>query len=135
MSDSIKLTNRQILKIRDGLKSLDGIEGKGGEIIRFDFDTGLSWNITKNTVLIERAAETYDRERQKLMRKHGVTPGEQVTAANAEKVARWGEELDALKDATQDVSGLLKMKKVEFLKAGVGKVPSILANLFDLVEE
>lgn len=134
MPSTLKLTNRQILNLRDGFKSLDGVPGRPGEVIRFEFDAGLSWNITKNTVIIERAVEVYERQRAKITKESGVAAGTTVTDANAEKVSAWKEKLDALKnDATQELVGLLKIQRAELQKAGV-KFPGILANLFPLLE-
>ena len=135
MSAARTLTNATILKLRDGLRALDGIAGKPGEIIRFDFDAATSWNITKNLVLIERAVEVYERERAKISQADGVPPGMAVTDANAEKVAAWKNKVDHLKnEGTQEITGLLKIRRQDLQKAGV-KVPGILANLFDLIEE
>lgn len=129
------LTNSKILKLRDGLKALDGVPGKPGEVIRFDFDAATSWNITKNMVLIERAVEVYERERNKISATDGVSPGTAVTDANAEKIAAWKAKVDALKnDGTQEISGLFKMRRQDLQKAG--KIPpGVMANLFDLIEE
>lgn len=135
MPSALTLTNRQILNVRDGLKSLDGIPGKPGEMIRFEFEPGLSWNLTKNMVIIERAVETYERERNKITKESGVTQGTSVTDANAEKVSAWKEKIDALKnEGTQELTGILKLKRSELQKAGV-KFPGVLANLFPILEE
>jgi hypothetical protein len=135
MSAALTFTNATILKLRDGLRALDGIPGRPNEIIRFDFDVQTAWNITKNLVLIDRAVATYEMARAKITQTEGVVVGTAVTEANAEMVAAWKAKLDQLRnEGTQDISGLLKIRLKDLQKAG--KIPpGVMANLFDLIEE
>jgi hypothetical protein len=112
MSAALTLTNATILKLRDGLRALDGIPGKPGEVIRFDFESSVAWNITKNLVLIERAVSVYEIQRTKISQSEGVQPGTMVTDANAGKVAVWKAKVDELKnEGTQEIAGLLKLQR------------------------
>lgn len=135
MAEKLKLFNHEIIALRDGLRALDGIPGKMGEVIRFDFSDSLSWNITKNLVIVERAVKVYDMQRNKISHDSGVAQGMVVNEANAEKVGAWKDRMDHLKDEeSQELDGLLKLKRVELQKAG--KIPpGIMANLFPLLEE
>lgn len=128
----IKLSNRQIIRIRDGLKSLDGVSGKPGEVIRFDFDLSVSWSITQNVVAIDRAYQLYEIENNKLMRKFGIATGEPITEKNAGKVMEWNEKLEELKDKTQDLVGLVKLRRLELMKAG-NIPPGVIGKIIELL--
>lgn len=134
MSDLLTLTNRQIIKLRDGLMSLDGIAGRPNEVIRFEFDTQLSWNIAKNAGIINRAFDLYEAERNKISRDMRVQPGLPVNEANSDRVAAWSEKIETLKELQQEFRGLLKLKRAE-LQKGNKIPPGILANLMELLEE
>lgn len=133
MAKNMVLSNLQIEKLHKGLRALDGVP-VGSETVRFEFSDNLSWNITKNLVLVERALEVYKKHQAKLMRDTGISIGEKVTDSNIQKVSVWKEKLDTLNENTQEISGLLLLKRADLQKAGVSKFPGIMANLFDLIE-
>jgi hypothetical protein len=129
------VTNRQILKIRDSLKALDGIPGKVGEVIRFDFEVATSWNLSKNITIIERAVEAYERERMKISREMNVSPGQPITIENAANVAEWAGKIETLKDLPQELTGLLKIRRGELFRNGNKIPPGVISGMADLVEE
>lgn len=134
MATPIKLTNREILSVRDGLRALDGIVSKE-TTVRFDFDTQTSWNITKNLVAIEKAVVLYEKQGMKFMKELGLANGEKVTAENALRVGDWNIKTDELKDVEQEFTSLLRLPKSVLMKAGVGKFPVVMANLFPIISE
>lgn len=134
MATSIKLTNREILSVRDGLKALDGVPSKEGPI-RFDFDTQTSWNITKNLVAIEKAVVLYEKQGMKFLKELGLANGVAVTSENALRVGDWNIKTDELKDGEQEFANLLRLPKSILMKAGVGKFPVVMANLFPIISE
>jgi hypothetical protein len=136
MAERLTLSNRRLQKLFSGLRNLDGVSNEAGKIERFDFEDGVSWNISKNTVLVERALEPYERERKKLLGKHGIVEGvnHTVNEENAPKYAKFMEDIEGLKDKTIEVSGLLMLKLADLNKGG--KIPpSVKADLFDLIKE
>lgn len=128
------LTNREITKLFEGLRALDGTTGKDGAVERFELDDGLSWNAAKDRAIVERAFETYTYERKKIAAKWGVVDGMKLTPENAPNVAKFAEACEELLERTNELNGLLRFKKAELLKAGVN-VPSILSNLMPLIDE
>lgn len=134
MSKPLQLTNREILKTHEGLKALDGVPGPDGRIERFDLDDNNSWNCSKNRSIIEHAVDAYNKERRKQASALGVVDGMKITDGNAQSVATFLDKCESILDKTNDLNGLLRFKKADLLKAGVGKVPSILSNLMALLE-
>lgn len=131
--EPITLTNRDILKLHDGLTALSGVSNKKDEITRFDFSTDLVWNIAKNETLIERAKEAFVKAKKEIAAKYGVVENMKITDANAAQVASFIDAEEKLLEKTQDVSGLLKLSRVDLQKGGLN-IPGVLKLLMPLLE-
>lgn len=129
------LTNAAILKLHVGLSSLDGQRVSKDEVKFYDFEDDVSWNITQNQVIMERAVELFDKEKKKRARENSVVEGMPLTEANAKQAAAYMDSVDALKDQTQVLDGLIPLKRSE-LKQKKNKIPpSVMKDLFPLLEE
>ena len=127
-------TNREIVKVREGLRLLSGVSSKAGEVTRFDLPDNLVWNVAKDESIFERAEEVYQRARKSLAAKHGVVENMKLTEANASAVAAFIEANEGLLDQTQELSGILKLKRKELQEAGVN-IPAILKDLLPILTE
>lgn len=133
----LTLSNREILNLKEGLSSLDGVIDKAGsntEVTRFTFDDKLTWNIAKDLDIVERATLLYQKARRSTAAKLGVIDGMKVTQENAASVAKYQEEEDKLQDKTQDLTGVLKLSRKE-LQSGNKIPPSVLKNLMPILTE
>lgn len=132
MPETLNITNRQILSLHAALRALDGMPS-GSEFIRFEFADNVAWNITKNLIIAENAAVAYERRKGQIMREAGICQGQTVTAENAVAVAKMLDRLEALKDETNDLTGLLFLKRAD-LKCEVNKIPpSVRAGLDPII--
>ncbi len=134
MAEKLQLENRAISKVREGLNALSGVSDKASEITRFDFDGKLVWNIAKNEDLFERAENIFLRARKALAAKHQVVEGMKLTDENAPRVALYQKELDELQDKTQELTGVLKLKRSDLEAAGV-KIPSVFKCLMPILTD
>lgn len=127
-------TNREILKVHEGLTALDGVASKDGSVIRFEFDDSLSWNIAKDRRIFEEAKKNYDLACKTLATSLKIVDGQKVTDENAERVAKFIEGCEKIRDKTQDLSGVLRISRKDLQKAGV-KIPGILSNLMPILND
>lgn len=130
----LTLTNRQILKLLDGVRSLSGVSNKASEIRRFDFPCSLVWDIAKAESILETAETVYHKAKKSLAAKYKIVDNMKVTEENAASISAFLEENEELLDRTQELHGLLPFKLAELQKAGVD-IPSILKNLMPLIKE
>lgn len=132
MSEKVTLTNRQILNLYAGLKGLDGMMS-GTEFVRFEFADNIAWNISKNLTIVEAAVTAYERRKSKIFLECKVSPGQQVTSENAAEVAACMEKIEALKDQTNELTGILFLKRAD-LKCSENKIPpSVRAQLDPII--
>lgn len=134
MADKLTLSNREILKLNEGLCALDGVADKEGKIERFNLDDKLVWNVTKARRIVESAVETYRLARKSVGARHGVVDGMKLTEANAASVALFMEADEKLQAQTNELIGILKLKRSELQAAGV-KIPGILSNLYPIITD
>lgn len=128
------LTNREITKLLKGLKNLVGIASKDGSMERFDFDDNTSWNLAKNLAIVERASETFEREKKRIASVLNVVDGMKLSDANAEAVAKFLHSVEELNEKTNSLDGLLRFKRKDLQKAG--KIPhSTLSDVMPLIDE
>lgn len=128
------LTNRDIVKLYEGIVALDGQADKEGKVERFDLDDDTSWQVAKCRRILEGAVETHQKERKKLGAKHKIVEGMKLTTENAPVVADFMIACEELLDRTNELNGLLKLKLSALRKAGV-KTPGILSNLMPLIDD
>lgn len=129
----LTLTNEELLKVEEGLKSLDGIPDKG-TVIRFDLPDDLCWNCAKNRCIVERGLRAHGLELRRLAAKHKVVDGQRLTEENAPAIAAYLAAAEALKDKTIELTGILKINRKELVAAGV-KVPGIFTNLMPILTD
>lgn len=134
MAEKITATNREILKIHEGIAALDGIANSEGKVDRFDLDVDLVWNVAKNRRIIEGAVETYQKARRSLLQKHKVIDRMKITPENAANIATFQEEEEKLLEKSNELTGILKLKRSDLTKAGV-RVPGILSNLILILDD
>lgn len=135
MGKTTTMSNREILKLHEGLIALDGIASKDGSVVRFEFDDNISWNLAKARAIVERAIEVHQRERNKLKAKYGVVDKMALTAENAPKVATFIEKNDVLLDQTNELTGILRFKRSDLQKHGNKIPPGVLMQLMPLIDE
>lgn len=128
----ITLTNRQILKLVEGLKSLDGVSNEAQKIERFDFDENLGWNVAKDRHLCEEAEEVYKKSKASLAARLGVVENMKLTPENAAAVAKFIEQNNDRLEKTQELNGILKISRSALFKAGV-KIPGIYTCLMPIL--
>lgn len=128
----ITLTNKQISKSVEGLKSLDGVSNEAQKIERFDFDENLGWNIAKNRHIFENAEEVYQKAKASLAARLGIVENMKLTSENAAAVAKFVEQNNALLEKTQELNGILKISRSALFKAGV-KIPGIYTCLMPII--
>lgn len=132
------LTNREILKLAEGLQCLDGVSNNKDSVERYDFDAvkevDLGWNVAKSRNIVERAVEVYQRELTKRGAKFGVVSKMKLTPENAANVAKFMEEEQKLLDGTQELAGLLKISRKHLKAAGV-KIPGVYVSLMPLLTD
>lgn len=128
------LTNREILRLHEGLTALDGVGAKDGSVLRFEFDDSMAWNVAKNRRIIEEAKKNYDLACKTLAVSLKIVEGQKVTDENAERVAKFIEGCEKIRDKTQDLTGILRISRKDLQKAGV-KIPGILSNLMPILSD
>jgi hypothetical protein len=129
-----ELTNREIVRLAEGLRGLDGVVESAGKLRRFDFDDNLTWDIAKNSDIVERAAKLYERARKKLAAGLEVVEGQGVTPQNAAAVAAFIAGNEELLDKTQTLAGLTRLNR-KTLQSGNKIPPSIFAALMPILED
>lgn len=129
-----ELTNREILKLAEGLAGLDGCVGDGGKVTRFKFDAETAWRVALDTEIVGRAKLAYERRLKQLGAEHGVVEGMGLTPANAAAVAAYIAAQDALLDQKQPVTGLHTYQR-SVLQEKNPIPPSVLAALLPLLED
>lgn len=134
MAEKLTLSVRDLLKIDEGLRSLDGVSNEAGKITRFDFESGLAWNIAKNQDITERALAPYNRAVAALQAKHGIVERMQLTEENAAAVATFADKRNELLDKSVEVNGILKLSRSDLQTAGV-KIPGVLKNLMQILKD
>lgn len=133
MGQTLKLTNRDLVKLDNALRSLDGSKQGKDEIMPFEFAPAVSWKLSKNAVIVERAKLAYDKAVRMQARQLGILPGESITvggdkAPDAEKLAKFLKHdaiVEELKDQETEITGILCITLDELLKKpadGEGKV-------------
>ncbi len=136
MGQSIEVLNRVMVKLHNSLSSLDGSKQGKDEIVPFEFAQTVSWNLTKNAVIVERAKIAYDREVRKKAREFGIMPGESIEingkeAPNPEKLAKFLKHdaaVEELKDLTVTLDGLLFITLDELLNKPANADGKVLKN-------
>lgn len=134
MPEKLTLSNREIQKLHEGLVALDGIADKDGSVLRFDLTDKMVWDVCKNRTIVERAVDTHKKARKAIGARYGVVEGMKVTPEKAADVAGFLYACEELLDATNELNGLLKLKRNDLQKAGV-KVPGILVNLVPILDD
>lgn len=137
MGTTLKLTNRAVLKLYDALTSLDGTKEKKDEMVIFEFARGVSWNLSKNTVIVERAKLTIDKEIRKLALGFGIKPGESVMVggskepdeAKLSKFLKHQEAVEELKDLESTLDGIVCITLDELLNRPANGDGKVLTNL------
>lgn len=128
MSDApLKLTNRQIARLAEGLKALDGVVSDGGKITRFKLDSDTAWNIAVNIEIVDQAIRIYERAKKTLGEQYGVVERMELTPQNAPNVASYIAAEDVLQDKIQDLGLHIFSRKTLQEKNAIP--PSVLANL------
>ena len=61
MPETVTLPVRDLLKLHSALNSLDGAKTGKDEVIPFEFSPQVSWNLVKNTTIVERAKIDFDK--------------------------------------------------------------------------
>lgn len=116
MASKLTITNRDLLKLQVGLNSLDAVKtGKEDEIRLFEFSRKVKWNLTKNTIIVNRAKEAYDLLERQTEKKNGVFKGMKMTDETAKKVAEHVAEMEDYKDQEIDLEGILLIKLSDLL--------------------
>lgn len=133
MAEPVKtLTNREIVKLCDGLRCLDGVSNEAQKIERYDFDENIGWDISKDRDKLEHAEVVYNKHKAALAARLGVVEKMRLTDENCAAVAQFVDQNETLLDKTQDITGLLKLSRKGLLKAGV-KIPGIFTQLMPLL--
>lgn len=131
---SHELTNREIVRLAEGLRGLDGVVESAGKLRRFDFDDNLTWDIAKNSDIVERAAKLYERARKRLAAGFEIVEGVSLTPQNAPAVAAYLDGNEELLDKTQTLIGLVRFNR-KTLQSGNKIPPSIFAALMPILED
>lgn len=134
MAETIKLTNRDLQKLNEGIVALDGIADASGGVTRFDLGVDLSWNVAKIRTIVERANEAFNRAKKSLAAQNGVVERQRVTAENAPAVAKYIDDVEALLDKEVELTGILLLDRSVLQKAGV-KTPGIYSNLMLIIAD
>ena len=127
------LSNRQILKLAEGLSSLDGVV-EGGKVVRFKLDNDTAWHVALDLEAVARAKVAYERRLKSLGAELGVVERMELTPANAANVAKYMDEQETLLEQTQDMSCLHSYCR-KALQEKNAIPPSVLANLLPLLED
>jgi hypothetical protein len=105
----ITVSNRALLKLNQGLGSLDGINSKEG-VIPFVFDTETKLALLHNAIVVERAKEALDRFDRDSVKANKIWDGMEKTP---ESVARLNAHITAreeMLDGSTDLTGLRTLK-------------------------
>lgn len=121
MAEALKLRYRDLLRLHSALNSLDGIRTGKEELVVFEFSTNVKWNISKNTVILNRAREEYDHRERHAMKEHGVFDGMDKNSANMMKLAAWNEEMEEHKDREVELLGVLLFSRADLLTRPPGE--------------
>ena len=139
VAHTIKISNRALLKLHEALNSLDGSKTGKDEVIPFEFTMDVSWRLSTNAVIVERAKLAFDRALRMVAKQVGLRPGESLHVANNEnpdaakvaKIEKFGQftELsEELKDKEVDIPGILLIKLEELLNRPSSADGKVLKN-------
>lgn len=145
MAEVLHITVRQLIALHKGLNSLDAIKEGRDELIGFQFDKKIAWNLTKNAVLVERAMEAYQKRERASMKTHSIVEGMKMDDKAALAVGKHNEEMEVAKDDTVDIPGIIYVKLDELLNRPTGDdrnarktnpiALSVLKNLAPIINE
>ena len=151
MSEILKITNRDLIKLDQALKCLDCSRAGKDEVIPFEFDARVSWSLAKNSVLVERAKLAFDRAIRQQSKQCGLTPGDSIRVGPGDnpdpelvrKFAAFEETADVLKDQETEISGLIFISLKDLLtkpsnsdgKQGKNPIPqSVIIGLVPIIK-
>lgn len=109
------VSNRALLKLNQGLGSLDGINSKEG-VIPFVFDTETKLTLLHNAILVERAKEVLDRFDRDSVKAKKIWDGMEKTPESLERLAAHISAREEMLDGTTDLTGLRTLKIERLLK-------------------
>lgn len=104
-SSPIKVSNRALLKLNQGLGSLDGINSKEG-VVPFVFDTETKLALLHNAIVVERAKEVLDRFDRDSVKANRIWDGMEKTPESVERLAAHISAREEMLDDTTDLTGL-----------------------------
>ncbi len=137
---SITLTIEEAVGVAQVLPQLDGynkVNPKDGSIvfIPYDLDDTIRWDIIKNKKILKMDVETYEENRQALIKELSPVEGD-VAKESAEKLADFNKRNRAFLNKKVEFVGLLKFNKSGILKDNKNPIaPTILEYLLPIIDE
>lgn len=145
MAEKLNITNRQLLDLRRGLKSLDAVKaGKDGEIVPLEFDIKTRSRLMTAAVKIEPHALAYDKLDRAISLETGVYEGMEKTDANGLRLDGYRRKIEELLDQPVEIDGILFVTLSDILnrppgidgKRAANPVPqSVLIKLAPIIAE
>ena len=108
-SSPLNVTNRALLKLNQGLGSLDGINSKEG-VIPFVFDTETKLDLLHNAIVVERDKEKLDRFDRAAVKANNIWDGMEKTPESVARLATYLAAKEEMLDATTDLTGIRRIK-------------------------
>jgi hypothetical protein len=145
MSEPLKISVRELLKLHTALNALDGIRPSADNTVIFEFEPQVKWNLTKNAVIVERHKEEHDKAVRKLMQDRKLVSGDKVNDQNRAAILEMQALDEVAKDSPVELPGILRVKltslfnkrKDKDCKADVVNLipPSVLKGMSSIIDD
>lgn len=122
MGDTLKITNRALVKLDEALYCLDASRTGKDEVVPFVFSPKVSWALAKNAVLVERAKLAFDKavraqaKTLKIAPGESIKAGEEVSPEKRERFAAFTDAIEELRDQEVEISGLIYIKLEDLIE-------------------